>query len=288
MRGCAFEDGLRLWRLVRFRARFDLVVEEAPLVAAREVAAAGGLAGVSAERRLAELAGLLSRPGARDGLALAHDLRLWPPTDACPPSEGVARLELARGLGDPPPLAAVLAALFVPLTADPALRTPSDEKHTPWGYRARDYVAKSLRGSRELALGVAGRVDAFVRLVRIAAARLEGSATQRSDRLRVLREEGAGDALRLAEAARPDLAAALAEFRAERSALTRTDLFPAPLLAAEDLAAAAIPRGPRWGELLREAEDAQLDGELRTREDALAWLAAQDGGNTRRSDQPRP
>jgi hypothetical protein len=44
------------------------------------------------------------------------------------------------------------------------------------------------------------------------------------------------------------------------------------LLQATDLAAASIPRGPRWGELLVAAETAQLDGELRTREDALRWL----------------
>ena len=44
-------------------------------------------------------------------------------------------------------------------------------------------------------------------------------------------------------------------------------------------------KGPLWSELLREAEELQLDGRLDSRAGALAWLAAraQEGGKTPRS-----
>jgi hypothetical protein len=54
--------------------------------------------------------------------------------------------------------------------------------------------------------------------------------------------------------------------------LGRDALWPAPLVTSADLARAGVPRGPRWGELLRAAEDAQLDGELTDADSARAWL----------------
>ena len=58
--------------------------------------------------------------------------------------------------------------------------------------------------------------------------------------------------------------------------LTEAQRSPAPLLETSDLEARGVPRSARWGELLRELEDQQLAGTLATREQALAWLAAQD------------
>ena len=57
-------------------------------------------------------------------------------------------------------------------------------------------------------------------------------------------------------------------------ALARTpeELHPEPLLGAEDLRREEVPRGPLWGELLREAEEAQLDQLFDNHTDAAAWL----------------
>ena len=54
--------------------------------------------------------------------------------------------------------------------------------------------------------------------------------------------------------------------------LGRADLWPEALLSAADLGAAGLAPGPRYGELLAEAEEARLQGLLPDREAALAWL----------------
>ena len=52
-------------------------------------------------------------------------------------------------------------------------------------------------------------------------------------------------------------------------------LAPAPLLTGEDLIEAGFPPGPRFKTLLDQAYDMQLEGQLSTREQALAWLDSQ-------------
>jgi poly(A) polymerase len=59
--------------------------------------------------------------------------------------------------------------------------------------------------------------------------------------------------------------AKLAEFRSR-------GLPEPPLLQGRDLLAAGYPPGPRMGEILRAVRDAQLEGELHSREEALAWV----------------
>ena len=70
----------------------------------------------------------------------------------------------------------------------------------------------------------------------------------------------------------------LAKLGPELAALAHDALHPAALLTSADLEAAGVPRGPRWGELLTEAENRTLEGLLATREEALAWLRAEAGG----------
>jgi poly(A) polymerase len=50
---------------------------------------------------------------------------------------------------------------------------------------------------------------------------------------------------------------------------------PAPLLRGGDLIALGYEPGPKFKEMLRAVEDAQLEGKLRTREDALRLLTEQ-------------
>ena len=49
-------------------------------------------------------------------------------------------------------------------------------------------------------------------------------------------------------------------------------LAPPPLLAGDDLIAIGLAPGPAFKTLLDEAYDQQLEGELKTREQAIAWL----------------
>lgn len=49
-------------------------------------------------------------------------------------------------------------------------------------------------------------------------------------------------------------------------------VLPSPLLDGRDLMTAGVPQGPAVGRLLARLRELQLDGEIRTREQALAWL----------------
>ncbi|HOI10889.1 MAG TPA: hypothetical protein PK313_10480, partial [Myxococcota bacterium] len=55
---------------------------------------------------------------------------------------------------------------------------------------------------------------------------------------------------------------------------TADDLHPARLVTGNDAMAAGVPRGPRVAAALRAVEDAQLRGNVGTREQALAMLRA--------------
>jgi len=50
------------------------------------------------------------------------------------------------------------------------------------------------------------------------------------------------------------------------------ELWPAPLINGEDVMAAGVPEGPEVGRLLRRVEDAQLDRQITTKDEALALI----------------
>jgi hypothetical protein len=102
-----------------------------------------------------------------------------------------------------------------------------------------------------------------------------GGDTRRSSWVRLVRAEEFADAHAVFAAWHPG------EHLRERERLAvlatetpREELWPTPLIGSAELARAGIPRGPRWSELLRAAEDAQLDGELVSADQARAWLNA--------------
>ncbi len=85
----------------------------------------------------------------------------------------------------------------------------------------------------------------------------------------------------VALAAPPPLHAALDRY-------LRHDRDRKPLLTGHDLRALGLKPGPRFGELLRALRMAQIEGRVRTRDEALAWLQEQladDAGETRSKEQ---
>ena len=87
----------------------------------------------------------------------------------------------------------------------------------------------------------------------------------------LLLAEGAADLLALVKAGSPAGAAAAAYCR---RLLTepREELDPPPLVTGDDLQALGIPPGPEYGTLLPRIRAAQLDGEIRSRTEALAMV----------------
>jgi hypothetical protein len=88
---------------------------------------------------------------------------------------------------------------------------------------------------------------------------------------RVLVHEGAGELMALQEAiSGPDDAAL--EICRERLAWPVERLNPSPLVSGADLIALGLAPGPRFAQLLEWIRDAQLNGEIHTRDEALALV----------------
>lgn len=243
------EDGLRLIRLARFAAGYDLA--PAPGVAEAARASADALRGVSPERVLEELHKVCARPRMDRAVSLLHDADLLDHALPGAPPGWDRRVVLLERLGSPVPVALGLAALLDP--AAPAQRSASTN------------ALHALRPSRELRRGVTDLWDGALEAALLA----QGGSRARRIRL-VRRPDWPG--LSALAAARADGRDALDDLRNFASGLGPEDLHPAPLVTSDDLAAAGVPRGPRWSELLREAEDLQLAGELGNRDEALVWL----------------
>ncbi len=246
------EDGLRLLRMARFAAAYDLAIEAPTLAAAR--ASAASLRGVSPERVYGELRRVCERSGAARAFRCLAEAGLLQRALPGLEQEGLEeRLAVLDALPDGAELAVWLAAVS--------------------GGEAE--IVAGLRGPRAVS-------DRVRRLSELRASFASLPAGSRAARVRLVRDEAWPD-FAVLERARGELGEPLEDLAAFGAALSEAERFPRPLLTSEDLAAAGFPRGPRWGELLHDAETLQLDRELKTRAAALAWLAAQDGGKTRRN-----
>jgi tRNA nucleotidyltransferase/poly(A) polymerase len=287
------EDGLRLLRMARFGAALDLVPTPEVLAAART--ARDTLRGVSAERILSELRAIFGKPRAARALELLHECGLL---DRAVPGLRAYGADESNRADAWPRLHRVFDRLPSPCGANlglAALLAPETRRDRPDGDAAIDEnakerleIARSLRTSR-------AEQHRMLEIWQISSAIARASAhaggPRRSDRIRWMQSPAFAEALALARAQADvggESTALLAELEAERDRLEDGELHPAALITPEDLASAGIPRGPRWGELLREIETLQLDRTLRTRDEALAWLSSsrardQDGGKTPRS-----
>lgn len=258
------EDGLRLLRLARLAAELGLEPEADTRAAA--AASAAALRGVSAERVLAECTRMAVGPAPARALQTLADLGLFPHLPGfarLAAQECAARLAaLARNRLRTPE--ALFAILFHPRGAAPD---------------ANLAALLELRPARELVAHVRRAFE----LGREIEDQLKGPAPGRARRVRLLRD----DDFPLALAVHVAWYGSAAELEGERARLTPEELRPALWITSADLARAGVARGPRWGELLRAAEDAQLAGEIGSRAQAEAWLArALARDSARREDAP--
>lgn len=270
------EDGLRLLRMARFAAGIGLTPRSDVLDAAR--ASGDALRGVSVERVLVELERMLELPDAAVAIGILQRTSLL---ERCligiEPGALAARADLVRELPRAPGVVLGLAALAGP--------SPEDTCREPRGaWRPGcEAVVERLRPSKIVRRAIGDTWDVF-EVLACRASELEA----RSARIRCMRHAGFERGLALARAWASVAGAptkSIDALAAEHARARPEELHPAPLLRSSDLAALALPRGPAWGEILAEAERLQLDGQLATRPDALAWLerrAGQDGGKTPR------
>jgi poly(A) polymerase len=246
------EDKLRLLRAVRFTATLGFKLEEKTRSAIGKMPEA--LRMVSAERITGELEKMLLDASRAQGLQLLDEVGLLPMLfPESMPLPG--RDALAEVLS----LESHLSAPSFPLALTPLLAAVTDARG------ARDLAKQWRLSSRQ-----AHRISWLVENYRA----LHAAQTQRWPQLqRVLIHEGRNEliALLAAQAACKQADGADLAFCRERVAWPAEKLDPPPLLTGDSLIEAGLSPGKKFAELLEEVRNAQLEGRVTTREEAMQY-----------------
>jgi len=250
------EDKLRMLRAVRFSASLDMAMDDR--LRAAIVAMAPEIHVVSPERIAVEMRRILTDPNRALGLRLLHETRLaaelLPEINASDMPRFEKTLAALARLKNPCEFPTALGALLHGWTD----RAGAEAVCRRWRL--------SNRETRQVGWLV-GHVDALAD-----AHRLRWSAVQP-----LLASENAALLTTLFEAVHPEGVEA-AEYCRGRLAMPRAALDPPPLLTGDDLAALGIPHGPDYQSLLKRIRDAQLDGELHAKQQALEMIRGERRG----------
>jgi poly(A) polymerase len=252
------EDKLRMLRAVRFAVTFGFELEAETLAAIVEHAAEIRI--VSVERIAAELRRMLVHPRRSEALRLLHVsgllAQIWPEAAIADTTSRV--WALLDSLAEPCfsiVLASIIRETAAPSAEPVALVEMAERVCRRWrlSNEEREMAQWALAHEREVR---AAHVLPWSRIQRI----LVSSHVQ--------------PLLQFAEAVarveHGDLAGV--ELCRAKLALPPDELDPPPLIGGNDLKHAGIRPGPRYRELIEQVRDAQLDGAIRTREEALAWV----------------
>jgi len=279
------EDKLRLLRAVRIAGCFNLEIE--PATRAAVPALAAEIRTISAERIAAELRKLLVHPHRSRGVQLLRDLALaavilpeilemvalpqgLPASPTGDLWEHVLRVLDLLGTDASFPLA--MAALLHDVGKRRTVgRTP--ERYT---FYSHEEVSRRMAGDICLRLKLSNaereRIEWLVKKHQY----LCNAAQLRPSKLKeTLGHPGIHELLQLhradaiASGRPPDSVEYCEELLKKWS---EQDLHPAPLVSGHDLTAMGLEPSPRYKDLLDKVREAQLDGTITTREEALAML----------------
>lgn len=274
------EDHLRLLRAVRFAARLGFDIDPGTMCALERNH--GLILRVSAERVRDEIVRILTEGGARRGFELMDRTDLL--ADILPEvaaMKGVAQppefhpegdvwthtLLMLEKLGHGPPtlaLAALLHDVGKPLVFRVSDRIRFDG-HVEEGVRLTENIMTRLRFSNE-------QIQQVVALVANHMKFKDVPAMRESTLKRFLRLPDFAEHLELhrldCEASHRRLET-YEMVKAKLAELPAEELKPAPLITGRDLIAHGLEPGPLFSRLLRAVEDAQLEGRISTREEAL-------------------
>ena len=257
------EDKLRMLRAVRFAAAFEFTIEPDTLRAIQEMA--GHINTVSAERIGMEIRRMLTHPNRAVALRLLREsnlLRHVLPEVAALPSEAFDDTAHTLAVLRDPTLSLALAALLSREqgagSGEPeiVLPTPHSPLPTTIGRRLR-YTNKEIERTAWLLANVQNIADA----PQLPWPRLQ----------RLLTHDGAPELVALCEAINGPADPALA-FCRERLTWPPERLNPPPLVDGSDLIAHGLKPGKQFSALLEQIRDAQLNGEVHTRDEALAFI----------------
>jgi poly(A) polymerase len=279
------EDRLRMLRAVRFAARFGYTIESETMAAIRRHAAS--IIGIAWERIGDEIIRILTEGDARRGFALLDESGLLP--HVLPEVEALKGVEQSPDFhpeGDVfthtllllaqlvPPASETLAlgALLHDIAKPDCAERRGDRVtfygHPEVGAKRAVEICQRLRRSRPVWERVEYLVRSHLRLV-------HAPQMRRSTLRRFLAEEGIDELLELARidslASHGDLSAYQFCIDA-RARLGDEPLRPPPLVRGRDLLALGYPRGPLYTQILHAVEEKQLEGELTSSDEALAWV----------------
>ena len=286
------EDKLRMLRAVRFAARLGFQID--PVTFAAICRHAADIAQVSAERIRDELTRILTEGGACRGFHQLYDLGLL--------AEVLPEVVRLRGVAQPPefhPEGDVWTHTMLLLENLPFKSSST----LAWGALLHDIgkpatyqpANHAIPGSR---IRFHGHVEAGIRIAETILARLRFSNDDTAQILALVRNHMRfGDVLQMKQSTlkrflrlprfdehlvlhRLDALSAHGDLtcynfvHAQYQAEPAPDLRPAPLLTGRDLIAAGYRPSPQFKPMLALAEDAQLEGAITTREQALALVRA--------------
>ncbi len=279
------EDKLRMLRAVRFAARFGYTIDAQTFTAIRELAAQ--IHQVSHERVRDEILKMLTEGQARRAFELLDQTGLLeqvlpeikkmqgveqPPQYHPEGDVWTHTLMLLEGLSAGCSETLALGALLHDVGKPPTFRVAPDrirfDNHADVGTKMAAEICRRFRLSNEDTDQVLSLVANHMRFADVT--RMKESTLKRFFRLPKFEEQLELHRLDCMSSHR-DLS--LYEFAKEKfEALPAEQIRPAPLITGEDLIAAGYKPGPMFKELLTAVEDAQLEGSIKTKEEALGLV----------------
>ncbi|MBZ5705760.1 MAG: CCA tRNA nucleotidyltransferase [Acidobacteriia bacterium] len=282
------EDKLRMLRAVRFAARFDYQIEPKTFAAIPRMAAQ--IHQVSRERVRDELTRMLTEGHARRAFLLLDKSGLLkeilPEITAMkgveqPPQfhpEGdvfVHTLLLLDKLRHPCPLTLAWGALLHDVGKPPTFRVAPDrirfDGHVEVGVKMAQEILRRLRFSNDDTEQVLALVANHMRFADVQ--RMKESTFKKFVRMSEFAEH--------LELHRIDCQASHGDLtsyqftRQKMASIPPETMRPIPLITGDDLIAAGYKPGPRFKEILSAVEDAQLEGQLQTRDQAMGFVREQ-------------
>ena len=274
------EDYLRMLRAVRFAARFNFTIHPPDLAAIRELAPR--IREVSAERTRDEILKILTEGSPRRGFELLDDSELL--------AEVLPEIKALQGVEQPPQFHPEGDVWVHTLMMLDGLNAPSEtlalgvllhDIGKPPTFSVRDRIR--FDGHPEVGAKMTGEIcgrlrlssrqtERVVELVRHHLRFKDFPKMRRSTQLRFLRMDGFDEHLELHRLDCLSSHRDLTNYEMARRMMEEIpaeEIHPAAMINGHDLIAAGYEPGPRFKEILRAIEDAQLDGSIRTREDAL-------------------
>ena len=288
------EDRLRMVRAVRFAAGLDFSIEEKTLAAIRELAPT--IDRISWERIGDEITRILTEGGARRGFELLDATGLLAQImpeiaamkgveqspDYHPEGDVFTHTMLLLSHLHAPAETLAYGSLLHDVGKPVCIRREGERLtfygHTEKGAAMAEEIMKRLKRSRATWERVAYLVRNHLRHTQAPNMRL-------STLKRFLGEDGIDELLELTRIDALSANGDLQYYRFCRQKLEEfkeEEIHPTPLLRGRDLLALGFSPGPAFSEILKQVEEAQLGGELSSREQALAWVAQHYGNEVKR------